>query len=206
MSPFNAACCYLINLILSLQNWKAEDKRFLVCFVFINLVAGLSFAARFLLGLPFLFALIIYKTRRWHLSMYENIENFLQGLNNLSPIRYTYSEIRKMTNNFSDKLGEGGFGTVFKGKLRSGPLVAIKMLCKTKASGQEFINEVATIGRIHHVNVVKLIGFCFEGSKRALVYEFMPHGSLEKYIFSSETISLTREKMFQIALGSGSWN
>ncbi|CDP20809.1 unnamed protein product [Coffea canephora] len=165
--------------------------------------AGMCLAGRFLLGVLFLFALIIYKMRRSHLSMYENIEDFLQSPNNLMPVRYAYSDIRKMTNNFKDKLGEGGYGTVFKGKLRSGPLVAVKMLGKSKANGQEFISEVATIGRIHHANVVKLIGFCFEGSKRALVYEFMPNGSLEKYIFrkETETASLSCEKLFDIALG-----
>ncbi|KAL3499692.1 hypothetical protein ACH5RR_038785 [Cinchona calisaya] len=135
--------------------------------------------------------------------MYQNIEDFLQGPNNLMPVRYAYSDLKKMTNNFSDKLGEGGYGTVFKGKLRSGPLVAIKLLGKSKANGQEFISEVATIGRIHHANVVKLIGFCFEGSKCALVYEFMPNGSLDKYIFPKETepISLSCEELFKIALG-----
>ncbi|XP_027106959.1 rust resistance kinase Lr10-like [Coffea arabica] len=169
----------------------------------LGILIGMCLAGRFLLGVLFLFALIIYKMRRSHLSMYENIEDFLQSPNNLMPVRYAYSDIRKMTNNFKDKLGEGGYGTVFKGKLRSGPLVAVKMLGKSKANGQEFISEVATIGRIHHANVVKLIGFCFEGSKRALVYEFMPNGSLEKYIFrkETETASLSCEKLFDIALG-----
>jgi len=97
--------------------------------------------------------------------MYDTIEEFLQSHNNLMPIRYSYSEIRKMSKSFKDKLGEGGFGTVFKGTLRSGRLVAITMLGKSKTNGQDFINEVATIGRIHHVNVVQLIGFCVEGSK-----------------------------------------
>lgn len=169
----------------------------------LGILIGLGLAGRFLLGVLFLFVLIIYKIRRLHLSMYENIEDFLQGPNNLMPVRYAYSDIRKMTKNFNDKLGEGGYGTVFKGKLRSGPLVAVKMLGKSKANGQEFISEVATIGRIHHANVVKLIGFCFEGSKRALVYEFMPNGSLEKYIFQKEIeiTSLSCEKLFEIALG-----
>ncbi|XP_042487663.1 rust resistance kinase Lr10-like [Macadamia integrifolia] len=110
-----------------------------------------------------------------------------------------------MTKSFKDKLGQGGFGSVYKGKLRSGNLVAIKMLATSKGNGQDFINEVATIGRIHHVNVVRLIGFCFEGSKRALVYDFMPNGSLDKYIFNQEqrgNISLSSwEKMYKIALG-----
>ncbi|GLT72739.1 hypothetical protein SLA2020_446460 [Shorea laevis] len=134
--------------------------------------------------------------------MYDVVEEFLQSHNNLMPIRYSYSEIRNMTKNFKDKLGEGGYGTVFKGTLRSGRLVAIKMLGKSKANGQEFTNEVATIGRIHHVNVVQLIGFCVEGSKRALVYEFMPNGSLNKYIFSPEVSTLlSYDKMYDIALG-----
>ncbi|XP_059442281.1 rust resistance kinase Lr10-like [Corylus avellana] len=134
--------------------------------------------------------------------MYDAVEEFLQSHNNLMPIRYSYFEIRKMTKNFKDKLGEGGYGTVFKGTLRSGRLVAIKMLGRSKTNGQDFINEVATIGKIHHVNVVQLIGFCVEGSKRALVYEFMPNGSLNKYVFpSEESTFLSYDQMFNIALG-----
>ncbi|XP_041010800.1 rust resistance kinase Lr10-like isoform X2 [Juglans microcarpa x Juglans regia] len=107
-----------------------------------------------------------------------------------------------MTKNFKEKLGQGGYGTVFKGTLRSGRHVAVKMLGKSKANGQEFTNEVATIGRIHHINVVQLIGFCFHGSKRALVYKFMPHGSLNNYIFSlEESVLLSCEKTYNIALG-----
>ncbi|CAL2265350.1 unnamed protein product [Prunus armeniaca] len=159
--------------------------------------------AKALFGIPFVTALLIYKWRRRHLSMYENIEDFLRSNNNnLMPVRYTYSDIKKMAKGFEDKLGEGGYGSVYKAKLRSGRLVAIKMLGKSKTNGQDFINEVGTIGRIHHVNVVRLIGFCVDGSKRALVYDFMPNGSLEKYIFSQQgVISLSSQKIFEIALG-----
>ncbi|XP_043694222.1 rust resistance kinase Lr10-like [Telopea speciosissima] len=143
--------------------------------------------------------------RRRHLSLDTNIEEFLQEHNNLLLIQYSYSDIKKMTKHFRDKLGQGGFGSVYKGKLRSGNLVAIKMLANSKGNGQDFMNEVGTIGRIHHVNVVRLIGFCFEGSKRALVYDFMPNGSLDKYIFTQEqkgTISSSSwERMYKISLG-----
>ncbi|KAG6700764.1 hypothetical protein I3842_08G129700 [Carya illinoinensis] len=153
------------------------------------------------LGAPFVIAFLIYKWQRRHLSMYDNIEEFLQTQNNLMPIRYSFSEIKKMTKGFKETLGEGGFGTVFKGTLRSGHLVAVKMLSQSKANGQDFINEVATIGRIHHVNIVQLIGFCVHGSKRALIYEFMPNGSLNKHIFSLEANILNYVKTHDIALG-----
>ncbi|GMN51681.1 hypothetical protein TIFTF001_020832 [Ficus carica] len=165
-------------------------------------IAGLL-ATRTVVGVSFVVALIIYKWRRRHLSTYDGIEEFLQGQNNLMPIRYSFREIKKMTQGFKDKLGEGGFGSVYKGKLSSGRFAAIKILIKSKANGQDFINEIATIGRIHHVNVVRLIGFCVEGSKRALLYDFMPLGSLDKYIFSGEkkNHSLSLDKIFEIALG-----
>ncbi|KAJ9178622.1 hypothetical protein P3X46_010491 [Hevea brasiliensis] len=118
------------------------------------------------------------------------------------PIRYSYSDIKKITGGFKEKLGEGGFGSVYKGKLRSGKLAAIKVLNKSKTNGQDFINEVATIGRIHHTNVVQLIGFCAERSKQALIYEFMSNGSLNNYMCHQEgSISLSWEKLCEISLG-----
>ncbi|CAJ1971749.1 unnamed protein product, partial [Sphenostylis stenocarpa] len=116
--------------------------------------------------------------------------------NNLMPIRYSYKEIKKMVRGFNEKLGEGGYDSVYKGKMRSGSYVAIKMLGKSKSNGNDFISEVATIGRIHHQNVVQLIGFCVEGSKRALVYEVMSNGSLDKIIFSKDrSVDLSYEKI-----------
>ncbi|QCE06159.1 brassinosteroid insensitive 1-associated receptor kinase 1 [Vigna unguiculata] len=145
--------------------------------------------------------LFIYKWRRRHFSVYENIENFLLD-NDINPIRYEYKEVKKMTKGFKVKLGEGGFGFVYKGKLQSGLDVAVKMLSKSKDNGQDFVNEVATIGRIHHVNVVRLIGYCVEGKRSGLIYEYMPNGSLDKYIFSKEgSIHLSYEKIYKISLG-----
>ncbi|KAJ4949731.1 hypothetical protein NE237_008287 [Protea cynaroides] len=161
------------------------------------------FEGREIIGILCISVFLFQKFRRRHFWMDTTVEEFLSNYKDQSPTRYSYSQIKKMTNNFKEKLGEGGFGSVFKGKLISGGLVAIKMLEKSKANGQDFINEVATIGRIHHVNIVKLIGFCSEGLKRALIYEFMPNGSLDKYIYSQEGVnnSLSWEKIYEIALG-----
>ncbi|XP_050136513.1 rust resistance kinase Lr10-like isoform X2 [Malus sylvestris] len=169
---------------------------------FILIWIGLFFLARFVFGVPVVTAFLIYTWRRRHLSMYSTIEDFLQCNNNIMLIRYSYSDVKKMTRRFKDKLGEGGFGSVFKGKLRSGRFVAVKVLGKPKADGQDFISEIATIGRIHHANVVQLVGYCVEGSKRALVYDFMPNGSLDKYIYSKEgSVPLTIKNMYEISLG-----
>ncbi|KAL6511360.1 hypothetical protein OROHE_020442 [Orobanche hederae] len=79
---------------------------------------------------------------------------------------------------------------------------AVKLLRKFGANGQDFMNEIATIGIIHHVNVVKVVGYCAQGSNRALVYDFMPNGSLEKYLFNRENSnSLNWDRKFEIAVG-----
>ncbi|XP_017980342.1 PREDICTED: rust resistance kinase Lr10 [Theobroma cacao] len=186
-------------LISAFNGFPAETNRtYIMC---IGITGGIILS-RMLLGISILIALVTYKLRRRHLSVDDTIEEFLQSQNDLMPIRYSYYEVKRMTRNFQEKLGEGGYGSVFKGKLRSGHLVAIKLLGKSEANGQDFINEVATIGRIHHVNVAKLIGFCVEGSKQALVYDFMSNGSLDRIIFAEENkISLSWQKLFDIALG-----
>ncbi|XP_021828962.1 rust resistance kinase Lr10-like [Prunus avium] len=160
------------------------------------------FAARLIFGVPCMITFVIYKWRAQHLSMYSAIEDFLQSDSNFLPIRYSYLEIKKMTSKFKDKLGEGGYGSIFKGKLRNGHFVAIKLLGKPKGNGQDFTSEVATIGRIHHVNVVQLVGHWVEGLNRALVYDFMPNSSLDKYIYSKEeSMPLSCKKMYKISVG-----
>ncbi|KAK7272944.1 hypothetical protein RIF29_13989 [Crotalaria pallida] len=103
-----------------------------------------------------------------------------------------------MTNSFSQKLGQGGYGGVFKGKLHDERVVAVKMLNKSKGNGDEFINEVASISRTSHVNIVTLLGFCFEGSKRALVYEYMSNGSLEKFTHVTNLVTIDNRLNFEI--------
>lgn len=132
------------------------------------------------------------------------IESFLQKNRNLHPKRYTYAEVKRMTKAFSVKLGQGGFGAVYRGNLCDGRQVAVKMLKDTNSDGEEFMNEVASISRTSHVNVVTLLGFCLQRSKRALIYEYMPNGSLERYTFHSNVNSentLIWEKLFDIAIG-----
>ncbi|KAK3404219.1 hypothetical protein EUGRSUZ_K00536 [Eucalyptus grandis] len=133
--------------------------------------------------------------------MDQNIEDFLQSNNNFLPARYPYSEIKKITGGLKEKLVKGGYGSIYKGRLSSSCEVAIKILQKGKSNGQDFISEMANIGRIYHVNVVGLISFCFLSLKQALVYDFMHNGSLNEHIFSrGEGSSLDCKEVCEIAL------
>ncbi|XP_058194431.1 rust resistance kinase Lr10-like isoform X3 [Rhododendron vialii] len=114
------------------------------------------------------------------------IEKFLQSYKTLIPTRYTFSEIKGITSRFKKRLGQGGFGSVYQGKLANGIPVAVKVLENSKGNEKEFINEVTTICRIHYVILVRLVEFCNEGTWLALVYEFMPKGSTDKFIFLEE--------------------
>jgi serine/threonine protein kinase len=135
----------------------------------------------------------------------DRFETFMMDYHGLTPRHYSYSDIKKITNSFTDKLGEGGFGNVYKGKLTHGRLVAVKVLKESKGDGEEFMNEVASISRTSHVNIVTLLGFCYEKTKRALIYEFMTKGSLDKFISYEETpdtnFGLEWERFYEIAVG-----
>ncbi|XP_059649519.1 PR5-like receptor kinase [Cornus florida] len=145
--------------------------------------------------------MIFWKKER---ENHQQLEIFMKNYGSLAPKRYGYSDVKKMTNSFVYKLGQGGYGGVYKGKLQNGRLVAVKVLTGSKGNGEEFTNEVVSISRTSHVNVVTLLGFCFEGTKRVLIYEFMPNGSLEKFIYdesSSTKRQLGWETLYQIAIG-----
>nr|XP_027070971.1 rust resistance kinase Lr10-like [Coffea arabica] len=133
----------------------------------------------------------------------KRIRTFLEDYAAMKPTRYSYADIKRITNDFKDKLGEGGYGNVFKGKISNEIFVAVKLLHNSTGNGEEFINEVGTMGTIHHVNVVRLVGFCADGFKRALVYEFLPNGSLDKFIFpeGQEHHNLGMERLQNIAFG-----
>ncbi|XP_060212238.1 rust resistance kinase Lr10-like, partial [Lycium barbarum] len=135
---------------------------------------------------------------------HQKVEAFLENYGSYFPKRYNYSDIKRIAGRFRSKLGLGGFGNVYSGSLRNGSQVAVKVLNELKGSGEDFINEATSISRTSHVNIVSLVGFCFEGHKRALVYEFMPNGSLEKFIYE-ERCDRVRQLgwpiLFKIALG-----
>ncbi|EEF30589.1 G-type lectin S-receptor-like serine/threonine-protein kinase LECRK3 [Ricinus communis] len=127
---------------------------------------------------------------RYHVRAYKRISsNEHIGLSEeVAPLSFTYAELERVTDGFKEEIGRGSFGTVYKGLLsRSQKVVAVKKLERVLADGdREFQTEMKAIGKTHHKNLVRLLGYCNEGPNRLLVYEFMSNGSLSDVLFSPE--------------------
>ncbi|XP_058095514.1 G-type lectin S-receptor-like serine/threonine-protein kinase SD2-5 [Magnolia sinica] len=126
--------------------------------------------------------IVISRKKKKKKEREDDEEYFKQVLG--MPRKFSYEDLRIATDDFRVKLGEGGFGSVFKGILEDDTKIAVKQLEKIGQGMKEFLAEVETIGNIHHFNLVQLIGFCAERSHRLLVYEYMSNGSLDHWIFS----------------------
>jgi serine/threonine protein kinase len=120
----------------------------------------------------------------------------------MGPHRYSYQELKKATNSFSDKvlLGKGGFGQVYKGILPDSKIeVAVKRISKESTQGlREFVSEIASIGRLRHRNLVQLLGWYRRRDDFLLVYDYMANGSLDKFLFEEPKMILNWEQRFKI--------
>ncbi|KAK9997132.1 hypothetical protein SO802_021818 [Lithocarpus litseifolius] len=120
-------------------------------------------------------------------------------------LQFDFGIIRVATDDFSDanKLGQGGFGAVYKGKLSNGQIIAVKRLSRDSGQGdQEFKNEVLLVANLQHRNLVRLLGFCLERTERLLIYEFVPNTSLDRFIFDPiKSVYLNWEKRYKIIEG-----
>jgi hypothetical protein len=168
-----------------------------------KLTINILFAGSIILGLVIIAITIIYLHFKGKKEDQVRIDKFLEDYKAQKPARFSYADIKRITDGFKEKLGEGAHGTVFKGKLSSEILVAVKVLNNTQGERKEFITEVEIMGKIHHINVVRLLGFCADGIHRALVYNLFPKGSLQSFIFPPDNKDhfMGWEKLQQISLG-----
>ncbi|XP_059447629.1 L-type lectin-domain containing receptor kinase IX.1-like [Corylus avellana] len=175
----------------------------------LGLSVGLGGGGSFLLGG---FALILFgfwkrnkRETEEHLAFDRSMDDEFQR--ETGPNKFSFNELAHATNNFNDeeKLGQGGFGGVYKGFLReSNSFVAVKRVSKGSKQGmKEYASEVKIISRLRHRNLVQLIGWCHERGELLLVYEFMPNGSLDSHLFT-EKILLIWAIRYKVAQGLAS--
>ncbi|KAK9061443.1 hypothetical protein SSX86_018624 [Deinandra increscens subsp. villosa] len=153
------------------------------------IIFGLAIGAVALLTGSICSCLIIRQRKKHHSPKKEPEASFhVSSMNNATSEGaqcFTLSELRSATDNFQKKVGSGGFGTVYYGKLNDGKEIAVKILGNNniQQGKKEFANEVSLLSRIHHRNLVKFYGFCQEEGKDILVYEFMHNGTLKEHLY-----------------------
>ncbi|KAM5578167.1 G-type lectin S-receptor-like serine/threonine-protein kinase [Rosa sericea] len=118
-----------------------------------------------------------------------------------SLVLFNYRDLRKATENFSEKLGEGAFGSVFKGILPNSTPIAVKQLKSLLQGEKQFQAEVRTLGAIQHINLLRLRGFCADSTRRLLVYDYMPNGSLQSVLVQKHPLILNWKARYHIAIG-----
>ncbi|KAI6706909.1 hypothetical protein NL676_009871 [Syzygium grande] len=130
-----------------------------------------------------------YLRRRPAKKKYEAVQegSGVSEITSLKSFQFDWDTLLAATNSFSqeNKLGRGGFGEVYQGRLPNGQEIAVKRLSQSSGQGvQEFKNEIVLVAKLQHRNLVRLLGFCFEGEEKLLVYEFVPNKSLDYLVFS----------------------
>ncbi|XP_068319357.1 probable LRR receptor-like serine/threonine-protein kinase At1g56140 [Pyrus communis] len=190
------ACCPLIAAIhatsdFTKKNFTKKSK------------TGLTVGIAVLVGVVSLLLIFAILYMRRKKSEKEDDEDIL-GLGP-RPYTFSYAELRAATEDFnpSNKLGEGGYGPVYKGTLSDGRVVAVKQLSVSSHQGKrQFVSEIATISAVQHRNLVKLYGCCIEGSHHILVYEYLENKSLDQALFGTSNLHLDWPTRFNILLGT----
>ncbi|XP_024522049.1 G-type lectin S-receptor-like serine/threonine-protein kinase SD2-5 isoform X1 [Selaginella moellendorffii] len=187
------------NITLIIKTLKAhhQPKLYIITLTMTSTVIFLCFLA---------VCALAFNERKLKFNPAKEIEALLASLQGRLPQRFSYTALDTATKGYSTKLGAGGYGSVYKGVLSDGRVVAVKKLDYSGTQGaKQFVTEIVGIGGISHVNIVKLCGFCIEGATQwLLVYEFMPNGSLDKWLFeqTSENLWLSWQQRIDIALGT----
>ncbi|XP_074565539.1 G-type lectin S-receptor-like serine/threonine-protein kinase At2g19130 [Curcuma longa] len=183
----DAGTLYLRLAASEFQTSESNKKR-MVAHISIGVVVPAVVVCLFIIG-----SLLWKRERRRAIQNSKVVQNSL--------VSFMYDELRIATKNFSEKLGGGGFGSVFKGSLPGSIDIAVKQLEGLHQGEKQFRAEVSTLGAIQHVNLIRLIGFCSQRSKKLLVYEFMPSGSLADQLFRSNSNVLDWKTRYGIAIG-----
>ncbi|CAM0148629.1 unnamed protein product [Urochloa decumbens] len=149
--------------------------------------------------------IVLIVTSWWFLSSKQSIPSSLEAGYRMVTgqfRRFTYRELKDATGNFKEELGRGGSGVVYRGVVDEGKVVAVKKLANVAGGDEEFWAEMAVIGRINHINLVRIWGFCSQGKHKLLVYEYVENESLDRHLFGTGRAALPWRERYRIALGT----
>ncbi|CAA6675096.1 unnamed protein product [Spirodela intermedia] len=146
-----------------------------------KIIIPITIAASVVIGMLFVVSLwIVKRKRKTQSSKGITIEGNVQKREG---VQFTYAEITQITHNFQHEIGKGGFGIVYLGSLKDGTMVAVKVLSSSSSQGsKEFEAEVLLLARVHHKNLVNLLGYCDDMQHLSLVYEYMDNGTLRDHL------------------------
>lgn len=204
---YNGVCSLWIGDLVNIQDWYGRANQAGTLFLRLaaselpypqskttKIIVGIVSAAIFLAFASVICVIICIRERR-------RITNASKISTDGTTVAFRYRDLKRLTKNFSNELGRGGFGPVYRGILPDSTPFAVKKLQDLSQGEKQFRNEVSTIGTIQHINLIRLYGFCVEGSHRCLVYEFMPNSSLDTHLFHENPTNLNWENRYQIAVG-----
>ncbi|XXG53624.1 hypothetical protein AAC387_Pa03g1692 [Persea americana] len=170
-SMLETVCPVKISLPLPPKESKAEKRNLaIICSLF---------AIELIIGVLSFWAFLRKYSKYRDMARTFGLEFLPAG----GPKRFSYAELRAATKDFSNVVGQGGFGVVYRGELPDHRIIAVKRLKNVGGGEADFWVEVTIIARMHHLNLVRMWGFCAEKGQRMLVYEYIPNGSLDKYLF-----------------------
>ncbi|XP_028109787.1 putative receptor protein kinase ZmPK1 [Camellia sinensis] len=186
---FNSDCSHPLSLQLDRSYKKPKENGTLQFMVwFASAIGGVEIIC---------ICLVLYLLYRSRQNSSATTQSYFQVATGFR--KFTYDELKKATRNFGEEIGRGSGGVVYKGVLSNRRVAAIKRLNEAKQGEDEFLAEVSTIGRVNHMNLIEVWGYCVDGKHRLLVYEYMERGSLAENLTSN---ALDWEKRFYIAVGS----
>ncbi|CAL5444236.1 unnamed protein product [Camellia sinensis] len=186
---FNSNCSHSLSLQLNRSYKKPKENGTLQFMVwFASAIGGVEIIC---------ICLVLYLLYRNRQNSSATTQSYFQVAAGFR--KFTYEELKKAARNFGEEIGRGSGGVVYKGVLSNRRVAAIKRLNEAKQGEDEFLAEVSTIGRVNHMNLIEVWGYCVDGKHRLLVYEYMEHGSLAENLTSN---ALDWEKRFHIAVGS----
>ncbi|CAN6853163.1 unnamed protein product [Brassica oleracea] len=179
------------------REWQPRTSGSISPFISVFIPVSVAPLIVFIFSLIFLVRFILRRRRKFAEKLEDWETEFRKN-------RLNFKDLYYATRGFSDLLGSGGFGSVYKGVMKKKEIAVKRVSNESRQGLKEFVSEIVTIGRMSHRNLVPLLGYCRRKNELLLVYEYMPNGSLDKYLYHSPEVTLDWKQRIKVILGVAS--